>query len=198
MTYQSILQLLESGMFPLIFMTTNSLETLERMQALDRFGRIDQKIEFRNSTPEQIKGFFMMFYAKFRKSGWEQSGLEQLHGDFSSALSDARAQVELLKPGEGSAAAADEELLHAAAACAEKKQKRQGLYERRMRHLEEINATVCEIALSEQSAQGADRKHWLNVLGSMAGNHFQNKKYAYSMAQVEKFFQSMMLGNRRT
>lgn len=43
LTYQGVLQLLESGLFPLIFMTTNSLETVERMKALDRPGRIDKK-----------------------------------------------------------------------------------------------------------------------------------------------------------
>jgi hypothetical protein len=40
----------------------------------------------------------------------------------------------------------------------------------------------------DQTAHGTDRKHWLNALASIAGNHFQSKAHKYSMAQVEKFF----------
>jgi hypothetical protein len=112
-------------------------------------------------------------------------------------LQEVFAQVELLKPGDRSTDDADG-LEDSAGAGAAKKHKRQGLYERRISSLEDIRAKVCDIALSEQSSQGACRKHWLNVLGSIAGNHFQSKVYEYSMAQVEKFFQSMMLGNKRT
>ncbi len=197
LTYQSILQLLESGIFPFIFMTTNSIETLERMQALNRPGRIDYKLPFRNSTPEQIKGLFMMFYANVRKSGWEQSGLKELTCEFISVLEEARSQVELLKPSEQHSGQVDE-LLDDTASSTAKQQKRMGLYEHRVRRLEEISAKVHEIALSEQSAQGPNRRHWLSILGSMAGNHFRNKVHKYSMAQVEKFFQNMILGNKRT
>lgn len=140
----------------------------------------------------------MMFYSNYRKSGWELSGLEQQHRDFNSVLQEARAQVELLKPGDRSTDDADGLEDSAGVLALQKNHKRQGLYERRISSLEDIRAKVCDIALSEQSSQGACRKHWLNVLGSMAGNHFQSKVYEYSMAQVEKFFQSMMLGNKRT
>ncbi len=197
LSYQSILQLLESGIFPFIFMTTNSLETLESMEALNRPGRIDFKLPFRNSTPEQIKGMFMMFYANNRKFGWEQHELEELKSEFNSVLDEARSQVELLKPGEQILGQADE-LLDDATSSIAKRQKRQCLYERRIQRLEAISAKVSDTAFAEQNAQSPNRRHWLSVLGSMAGNHFQSKLYTYSMAQVEKFFQNMVLGNKRT
>lgn len=195
LTYPSILQLLESGLFTFIFVTTNSLQTLQQMSALVRPGRIDFPLEFRNADPDQVKGLFMMFFAHFKKSSWKESKLQDLEEDFNNAFDEARSQVDFLKPCDESVGDADV-LLHNVVSIGERNQKRIQLYEHRISHLGRIRDKVREIAFSQ--AEDVDRKHWLSALGSIAGNHFQSRIHQYSMAQIEKFFQNMILGHKRT
>jgi hypothetical protein len=76
--------------------------------------------------------------------------------------------------------------------------RRQLLQQLRLSQLEKIKAKVEEISFSGACADGAERKHWLNALGSIAGNHFTGKIHKYSMAQVEKYFQNMFYGDPET
>ena len=104
-------------------------------------------------------------------------------------------QVDFLKPCDESVGDADV-LLHNVVSIGERNQKRIQLYEHRISHLGRIRDKVREIAFSQ--AEDVDRKHWLSALGSIAGNHFQSRIHQYSMAQIEKFFQNMILGHKRT
>jgi len=196
LTYPAILQLLESGLCTFVFITTNNIQTLQQMRAADRPGRIDYKLEFKNATPDQVKGLFMTFFADFKKSDWKESKLQDLEEDFKKTFEAALAQVDLLKPSNQTDVDTDA-LVHDLASISQLLEQRLQLYEHRVSHLERIRDKVNEIAFSEL-AQDADRKHWLNALGSIAGNHFQGKIYKYSMAQIEKFFQNMILGHKRT
>ncbi len=196
LTYPSILQLLESGLCTFVFITTNSFQTLQQMKAAVRPGRIDYTLEFKNATPEQVKGLFMMFYADFKKCEWRETKLEDLEADFKSAFDAAKCQVELLRPSDQSDGFSDP-LVQDVAFSSVLYQKRLHLCEHRISHLERIMEKVYEISFSSH-VQREDRKHWLNALASIAGNHFQSKIYKYSMAQIEKFFQNMILGHNRT
>jgi SpoVK/Ycf46/Vps4 family AAA+-type ATPase len=177
-------------------MTTNSIQTLQQMSAAMRPGRIDYMIEFKNATPEQVKGMFMMFYADFKKSDWKECTLQDLEEDFKKAFHAAFTQVDLLKPSDRTDGDTDA-LHHDGVSIGDLSLKRLHLYEHRISHLERIREKVSEIAFAEPR-HGAERKHWLNALASIAGNHFQSKLHKYSMAQIEKFFQNMILGHKRT
>ncbi len=198
LTYSSILQLLESGLCTLIFMTTNSIATLKQMKALTRPGRVDKTIEFQNATPEQIKGLFMMFYAHFKPSNWKECSPEVLQRDFERVFNEAMAHdADFLNSCDATNVDSDTVSL-GVPLDGDVQQRRQLLRQLRLGHLGKIKAKVEEISFSGACADGAERKHWLNALGSIAGNHFTGKIHKYSMAQAEKYFQNLFYGDPET
>jgi hypothetical protein len=208
LTYAAVLAMLESGLCALIFITTNSISTLQQMKALSRPGRIDVTHEFKNATPEQVKGFFNGFYAEYKKSDWNNYSQEDLGRDFDPVFDAAQSQVVELKPRDSADGEADAHLddasLPALSASAldavETIRHHCELYNHRISHLARIKEKVAGICKFTENVEGADRKHWLSVLASIAGNHFQSESriHKYSMAQVEKFFQSMTFADKLT
>lgn len=208
LTYPAVLAMLESGLCALIFITTNSISTLQQMKALSRPGRIDITREVKNATPEQVKGFFNSFYAEYKKSDWKNCSQEDLGRDFDRVFDAAQSQVVELNPRDAADGEADAHLDDAsqpaprasASDAVETIGQQCELYDHRMSHLARIKEKVAEICQFTENVDGADRKHWLSVLASIAGNHFQSERriHKYSMAQVEKFFQSMTFADKLT